>query len=147
VIIGGVYCEWLVDEVGIVDKLAVPLKAATIASRHVAVLGNFNINMLRGASTKYSFRVIAVALLDAVKTAGLKYHATPYTWRSHDLHGQLGKHQFSCLDHVYSCGLVADVKVLPDATTDHRPVLVSVAQTSRPRPRLNYSSAEILRES
>jgi hypothetical protein len=120
VIIGGVYREWLVDEVGIVDKLTVQLKAATIASFHVAVLGDFNVNMLRGASTRYSSRFIAAALSNAVKTAGLTYHATPYTWRCHGQHGQVGEHQFSCLYHVYSCGLV---QMPPRTTGQCLPVL------------------------
>jgi hypothetical protein len=35
-------------------------------------------------------------------------------------------HRYSCLDHVYTKGLVYESVVLPDSTTDHRPVMTTV---------------------
>jgi hypothetical protein len=35
-------------------------------------------------------------------------------------------HKYSCLDHVYTKGLISESVVLPDSTTDHRPVVTLV---------------------
>jgi hypothetical protein len=35
-------------------------------------------------------------------------------------------HKYARLDHVYTKGLVSESKVMPDATTDHRPVVTTV---------------------
>jgi hypothetical protein len=35
-------------------------------------------------------------------------------------------HKYARLDHIYTKGLVSESKVMPDATTDHRPVVTTV---------------------
>jgi hypothetical protein len=35
-------------------------------------------------------------------------------------------HKYARLDHVYTKGLISESKVLPDSTTDHRPVVTTV---------------------
>jgi hypothetical protein len=35
-------------------------------------------------------------------------------------------HKYACLDHIYSKGLVSESRVMPDSTTDHRPVVTTV---------------------
>jgi hypothetical protein len=39
-------------------------------------------------------------------------------------------HKYAQLDHVYSKGLISESKVLPDRTTDHRPVVTTVRARS-----------------
>jgi hypothetical protein len=40
-------------------------------------------------------------------------------------------HRYARLDHVYTKGLVKESKVIPDATTDHRPVVTTVRAGGR----------------
>jgi hypothetical protein len=35
-------------------------------------------------------------------------------------------HKYACLDHIYTKGLILESKVMPDATTDHRPVVTTL---------------------
>eukprot|EP00095_Tigriopus_kingsejongensis_P005411 maker-scaffold327_size205035-snap-gene-0.9 protein:Tk05411 transcript:maker-scaffold327_size205035-snap-gene-0.9-mRNA-1 annotation:"helicase" len=60
-------------------------------------------------------------LLAGVEEAGLEYSNTPPTCRSYGTFAN--GHYSSCLDHVYSVGVLAHVEVLEDATLDHRPIL------------------------
>jgi hypothetical protein len=40
-------------------------------------------------------------------------------------------HRYARLDHVYTKGLISESKVIPDATTDHRPVVTTVRAGGR----------------
>jgi hypothetical protein len=40
-------------------------------------------------------------------------------------------HKYARLDHVYTKGLISESKVIPDATTDHRPVVTTVRAGGR----------------
>jgi hypothetical protein len=35
-------------------------------------------------------------------------------------------HKYARLDHVYTKGLISESKVMPGASTDHRPVVITV---------------------
>jgi hypothetical protein len=35
-------------------------------------------------------------------------------------------HKYARLDHVYTKGLISESKVMPDSTTDHRPVVTTI---------------------
>jgi hypothetical protein len=48
-------------------------------------------------------------------------------------------HKYDRLDHVYTKGLISESKVMPDATTDHRPVVTTVRAGGRgPDTKLVY---------
>jgi hypothetical protein len=40
-------------------------------------------------------------------------------------------HKYACLDYIYTKGLILESKVMPDATTDHRPVVTTVRAGGR----------------
>ncbi|QQP41982.1 Uncharacterized protein FKW44_016510 [Caligus rogercresseyi] len=131
VLVGGVYREWNSSEPGSVlterDRLDVILdqaKSATGTSKRVLILGDFNLDTLRHNDRSYSRRSFLQILSDGMKDASLDYATTKATWKSY---GKFeGEHRTSCLDHVYSAGLDCSVKVLEDATSDHRPVLANI---------------------
>jgi hypothetical protein len=72
--------------------------------------------------------------LGAINDCALEYHPTGNTYRSHALHmqpdGNLDHHR-SCLDHALTACAIAMVTLLDDASTDHRPLLISLASKSR----------------
>jgi hypothetical protein len=39
-------------------------------------------------------------------------------------------HKYARLDHVYTKGLISESKVMPDSTTDHRPVVTTIRAES-----------------
>lgn len=55
-----------------------------------------------------------------LKEAGLTYAPTGHTWVSHGTFH--GARRTSTLDHVYAYGVKVVVEVLPDSTSDHRPL-------------------------
>ncbi|QQP52158.1 Uncharacterized protein FKW44_004206 [Caligus rogercresseyi] len=109
------------------DRLDIILdqaKSATDTSKHVLILGDFNLDTLRHNDRSYSRRSFLQILSDGMKDASLDYATTKATWKSY---GKFeGEHRTSCLDHVYSAGLDCSVKVLEDATSDHRPVVANI---------------------
>lgn len=65
-----------------------------------------------------------------MEDAGLKYHATTTTWRSYGLHGDAREHRESTIDHVYTAGMHANVRVLADTSSDHRPIVTNISSSS-----------------
>lgn len=100
-------------------------------SRRVILSGDFNLDSDKKYDTKYRHKTKLGDLLLATDKAGLKYHATPPTWRSYGLHKDRGDpkgaHRESTIDHVYTAGVHASVKVLDDASSDHRPIVTHVS--------------------
>ena len=148
VIIGGVYRPWvgLSAEREHLAALTTQLKAATTAFKSVLVCGDLNLDQHRHNDKNYSRVKLLQALMDGVEEAGLEYYPTSPTWHSHGVFGNA--HKKSCLDHVYACGLDVAVTVLPDSTTDHRPLLASVqirppvAQTRQQSECRNFSKLD-----
>jgi hypothetical protein len=106
------------------------MMAASSLTRHVTVLGDFNLDLHRSADTGYGQRNLLHALTDTAKASGLRNLVTLPTYRSHGLYSSDSgppAPRSSCIDHVYvSEDMTAAVHVLPDATTHHRPVLTEV---------------------
>ncbi len=125
-IVGGIYRPWvgLAHEKEHVEGLVKQLTSATSVCKKVLVCGDLNLDQNRTDDVSYTRRRLLQAFMDGVHEAGLEYHPTPATWRSHGRFA--GGHIESCLDHVYSCGMPVFVSVLPDAITDHRPLLATV---------------------
>jgi hypothetical protein len=103
----------------------------------VIILGDFNLDMAKTRDSGYTHKTLLGSYLGAINDCALEYHPTGTTYRSHALHMQpdsnLGHHH-SCLDHPLTAGAVATVTLLDDASTDHMPLLVSLASKSRRTP-------------
>jgi hypothetical protein len=72
---------------------------------------------------------LANELAAATGRIGLKYLETDWTWCSTGkfLDGNKKEaYHTSCLDHAYVTGIFAAVKVLNNATCDHRPVVFAI---------------------
>ena len=129
-VIGGVYRQWsdcghsgMVMEREQLDIILTQVKAASEQYKSVTVMGDFNLDTFRPDDESYTRRALLHALIDGMALAGLEYWPTKYTYRSHGRYN--GEHRLSCLDHVYDTGTtVAEVSVLSDSATDHRPVLI-----------------------
>jgi hypothetical protein len=80
--------------------------------------------------SRYGPRPLLLALHNAAKASCFRHLVTAATYRSHGLYlSDMGPPapRFSCIDHVYVReDLAASVLVLPDATTDQRPVLAEI---------------------
>jgi hypothetical protein len=89
-------------------------------------MGDFNLDIGRKDDVKYGKRSLLKEFLAAMSTTGLEYLPTPVTWHSYGRFqdGQVQRH--STVDHCYTLGVSATVRVLPDATTDHQPLLLFV---------------------
>lgn len=129
ILIGGFYRQFSsITQEG--SELAVILDQIRRASEHkrVVLLGDFNLNMLRVTDPKYSRRPLLDELLGVMETGGLEYLPTATTWKSSGLHFKDGawSHRVSCLDHIYVAGVLAEVKLLRDAASDHLPLLASI---------------------
>jgi hypothetical protein len=90
------------------------------------LMGDFNLNVERKDDPSYSRRKLTNEFTAAVTATGFKYLETPTTFHSYGrfLDGHVQRH--STLDHCYVVGVNAAVKLLPNATTDHQPLLLVV---------------------
>jgi hypothetical protein len=104
--------------------------AASSLTRHVTVLGDFNLDLHRSMDSGYGPRPLLLALHNAAKASGLRHLVTAATYRLHGLYPSdkgTPAPRCLCIDHVYVTeDLAASVLVLPDATTDHQPVLAEI---------------------
>jgi hypothetical protein len=95
-------------------------------STPLLLLGDFNYDMQKIANSSYTHRTKLVSWLEFLQERALSWIPTGPTFVSHGTRG--GKHSRSTLDHVYAtAGLDPEVDVLPDAPSDHYPLLVSLS--------------------
>jgi hypothetical protein len=141
-VIGGVYRQWtssslatsshqsgLAMERERLDIILNQVKLASQSAKAIIALGDFNLDAHRSSDASYSRRSMLRCLVEGMEAAGLDYVPTPPTWRSYGRFA--GGHHVSCLDHVYCMGVDADVEVLEDATSDHRPILARIKAMNR----------------
>ena len=126
-VVGGVYRPWVGLAAERVQLDCLLSQAATISSTHkrIILLGDFNLDPTRLNNSDYGRAALARTLTDSLANAGYFLHPTSPTWYSHGQYN--GKRRTSTIDLVFTAGLDASVSVLPDATTDHRPVKCVVA--------------------
>ncbi len=126
-LLGGVYRPWmgLVEERSHVDDLASKILHAASLSKSVLITGDFNLDALRAHDPTYARRGLLKTLWNALEGTGVDYISTAPTYFSHGTYN--GARRSSCIDHVYVAGLTTTVTVLPEASTDHRPVLVNLS--------------------
>jgi hypothetical protein len=90
-------------------------------------MGDFNLDAKRRGDKTYARRKLTNEFMDAAEAAGLEYLQTPTTFHSYSGRGNDGQVQrHSTLDHCYVIGVEATVQVLPNATTDHQPLLLVI---------------------
>jgi endonuclease/exonuclease/phosphatase (EEP) superfamily protein YafD len=141
-VIGGVYRQWtssslttpshhsgLAMEREQLDIILNQVRLASQTAKAIIALGDFNLDAHRSSNASYSRRSLLRCLAEGMEAAGLDYVPTPSTWRSYGSFA--GGHHVSCLDHVYCTGVDADVEVLKDSTSDHRPVLARIKAVNR----------------
>lgn len=149
IVIGGIYRQWKSKSISESEsnRLHTFLDQARVVastSKSAVVLGDFNLDLHRTNDPTYNRKHLRKALLDGMETAGYSVATTPPTWRSYGSFDNA--HRYSCLDHVYSIGTVlADVRVLDFAASDHWPVLVEIPNRpshnlSRTLERRNYKA-------
>jgi hypothetical protein len=109
--------------------------AATSFTRHVVMLGDFNLDWHRSLDSGYGPCPLLLHFGNVSKTRGLRHLPTAATFRSHGLFPTATgppAPRVSCIDHIYTTeDWSASVLVLPDATTDHRPVLAEIATKAK----------------
>ncbi len=132
VVIGGVYRQWRTINGEEADLAALHERARDVAARYknVLVAGDFNLDVNRINDALYCRRSLLSAHLVEMEAAGFSF-AGPFTdtYTSHGKYGAKKVSRTSRLDHVYLAGIIsreAEVVALPNAATDHRPVLASV---------------------
>ena len=141
--IGAIYRQWRTKDGEDSDLTAFLQRAELAASsyRRLIVAGDFNLDPLKKNDTSYYNSAMASRLSDSMDASGFAY-AGPFvpTYYSHGVYmtqnGSKARRQ-STIDLVYTAGCAAEVEVLPNAASDHRPVIASVSLT-RPRSRLTW---------
>lgn len=142
-VVGGVYRQWTDgNEAGLSmerAQLATQIdqfRRAAESEKSIVVMGDFNLDTHRTNDHNYNRKILLHTLQTAAEDLGLRYLPTQYTWRSHGRFGPAGEHKYACLDHIYVTGVSADVRVLTNNVTDHRPVVASVrVGTTKPKAR------------
>ena len=146
IVIGAVYRPFRTIPLEREDLKSFHECAESVAASHarVLVIGDFNLNTKRINDPDYDRRKMTEAHLAAMDAAGFNFLG-PFepTFFSHGRFGPEGTQRKSTLDHAYSCGLpeTLTVHVLPDATTDHRPIMVSI-----PAPAPGTGSLQTLKQ-
>jgi hypothetical protein len=145
IVIGGLYRQFRQPPSLEVEELEESLSQARCASlgKCVIMLGDFNLDSHKTDDPSYYKRALLKSLEAGMTSIGLTYNKTPATWRSNGCHG--GLYLSSCLDHIYHLGVRAEVTVLPDTSTDHRPVMAMVSGLGSSEPpvtivRRNYKA-------
>jgi hypothetical protein len=101
-------------------------QATELAKSAVIVMGNINLDAHRALDPKYGRCNFLTSWWASTEAAGLEYIATSNTFCSHGRFGINADHHRSCLDHCYTAGVRATAKVLSNASTDHRPGVLTV---------------------
>jgi hypothetical protein len=133
-LVGAVYRPWrrgdMAAETAELSVLREQIERAGSNHSRIVLSGDFNIDLTKKDDPKYRCKTLMEDLGSSVANAGLVCHKTPHTWSSYGLFGKEAQEKScrsSTIDHVYTAGINADVKVLSDATTDHRPLVTSIA--------------------
>jgi hypothetical protein len=139
IVIGGLYRLWSSPTPGQdLDVIMGQIEMASKAKRLI-VLGDLNLDQHRQSDPTYSstLRKYLRDLMQSLAGLGIEYHPTPKTFKSNGRYKLSGQksHRTSCIDHVYSAGIRAEVTVLPDSPTDHWPVLACVKGAGTPARR------------
>ena len=145
-LVGAVYRTWSTPSTERADLMDLldGIRLATEKCKSVLLLGDFNLDVTRSNDPTYNRRVLLRELQGAMTSVGLVHHPTGATWTSYGLFN--GNRRSSCLDLVFTSSSVrANVSVLTDATTDHRPVLVTIPLSSRTQPGLKLLSRRNLK--
>jgi hypothetical protein len=88
IVLGGAYREWgglTKDHEEVVSGNGAQMLAATSITRHVFMLGDFNLDWPRSLDSGYGPRTLLLNLSKVTKTAGLRHLATAAMFRSHVL--------------------------------------------------------------
>jgi endonuclease/exonuclease/phosphatase family metal-dependent hydrolase len=155
VIVGGVYREHRPaasgeEHMAALDAIVAQLAAARAASDDVVFMGDFNLDTARKADYRYSNHRLMLYLDKLTEASNMWYLPHPgTTYRSHGEYCNSNNEEASVhesvVDHMYiSQDLEAKVWVLEDASTDHRPLLASIAlgvvcPTTKELSRRNFS--------
>jgi endonuclease/exonuclease/phosphatase family metal-dependent hydrolase len=92
------------------------------------LMGDFNLDIERKTDATYGRRKLTNEFAATTEATGLEYLPTVPTFHSYGrfLDGQVRVQRHSTIDHCYVLGVRAAVRALPDATTDHLPLLLVV---------------------
>jgi hypothetical protein len=132
ILVGGFYRQWRVGkdhgkawERVQLDNLVDLIKTAAGSTRASILMGDFNLDVHRSNDASYSRQSFLHDFVDGTEAAGYAYVPTGTTYRSHAKYGSgdVKRAHNSCLDLCFVTGINAIVEVLPDRTTDHRPLL------------------------
>jgi hypothetical protein len=134
VLLCAVYHRWgsLTSEKSKLDILKEQFLRASASRKAIVLTGDLNLEVTRRQDSGYRCKAMLVDLQDAAAAAGFEYHITSHTFRSYGMHSDGGAphaHRYSTIDHTYTPGVVASVKVLTNLSSDHRP-LVTVVNAS-----------------
>ncbi len=134
VAIGGIYRQWGKEEETELAVIHGHLAEIGATFKKAIVAGDMNLAMCRRRDPSYYRRALLEQHLLHLEACGFQFMGpdTP-TYTSHgrftSSNGSTG-HRMSILDHVYALGggddLEVKVEVLPDAITDHRPVIARI---------------------
>lgn len=110
------------------DSILKQVGEATSNQRYSVVLaGDVNLNMARQVPDGYSPWPLLRKFREAMDAADLHWLPTGSTWRSYGKHD--GQHRESIIDVIFVSGKLSPctATLLPDAPSDHFPVLLSLA--------------------
>ena len=100
----------------------------------VYLAGDMNLDLLRIGEANYYRQQLLQKWIEFIEEQGIQWSKTGPTFESDGLFD--GEHRTAILDHIYtrSCHEVV-CRVLPDKTSDHRPVLAHVKRPPIKQPR------------
>ncbi len=128
--IAGLYRQWRDDEHAALENFYSNCEKALKYSR-ILVLGDFNLDITRTNDNSYCRSTMATNLTGRMESMGY-FFAGPNSPTYYSYGTYNGCKRTSTIDLVYARGLTPTVTVLDNATTDHRPVLATVATRSVP---------------
>ncbi len=130
-VVAGVYRQWSKNEVE--DLNIVHGHAVSTASSHerAILLGDLNLDMGKKCDKSYYRYSLLRDHLDALEGMGFNFMGpngpTFYSYGSFPNADGTHSQKSSTLDHLYGMGISMDeVRILPYAATDHRPVVATV---------------------
>ena len=129
---GACYRQWNGTEAADLHELLEHAKKCSASSSRVLLLGDFNLDAARRGDPLYYRRKMLNTFLSGLDELGFRLEndvGIP-TFQSHGCFktGEGFKHRESVLDLIFSLGaldLRPEVRVLPNAASDHRPVAAS----------------------
>jgi hypothetical protein len=149
----GMYREWsdLIRESMALSRVRDQLQAAAAEVDNVIFAGDINLDTARRSDMRYVRRCLMLVHDNAVADSNMRYLETGVTYHSNGQHlredGEVRGHE-SVLDHIcLTRDMEATLRVLPDPTRDHSPVVASVlvnrvAPTTKSINRKNFKALE-----